>query len=148
MPDLAAAAREFLDSHVHKTIATLRRDGSPRISGIEAKIADGDLWSGSMPGSRKVADLRRDSRFALHSGSDDPPGWRGDAKVSGRAEEVWDERRLQAFRAWGMDDVDAESSMFRLDVEQLALTAPNESGDALVIRFWSAEAGYRELTRK
>lgn len=149
-PELAAQARELLDAHVHKTIATLRRDGSPRISGIEAKLIDGDLWSGSMPGALKVADLRRDPRFALHSGSDDPPGWRGDAKASGRAEEVWDERRQRAFEAWGgdADDIDSESSMFRLDVEELAVTRPNEAGDALVIDYWNAEAGLRQLSRR
>ena len=37
-PALAAYVRERLDAHRHKTIATLRRDGSPRISGTEAFI--------------------------------------------------------------------------------------------------------------
>jgi general stress protein 26 len=98
-PEFAARVRERLDAHVHKTIATLRADGSPRISGIETFEADGDLWFGSMPRARKATDLQRDPRFALHSGSDDPPEWPGDAKLSGRAEEVTDpERRAQVFR--------------------------------------------------
>ena len=42
-PELVAAAREFLDAFVHKTLATLRRDGSPRISGSEVIFADGEL---------------------------------------------------------------------------------------------------------
>ena len=32
-PELAARVRVRLDAHVHKTLATLRADGSPRISG-------------------------------------------------------------------------------------------------------------------
>src|SRR5215210_3401519 len=69
-PELARAARELLDAHVHKTIATLRADGSPRISGIEAQVLMDDLWFGSMPGAVKARDLQRDPRFALHSGSE------------------------------------------------------------------------------
>src|SRR6266513_2764080 len=87
-PELAALARGFLDAHVHKTIATLRRDGSPRISGIEVDFRDGELMLGSMWRAVKALDLRRDPRFALHSGSDDPPGWTGDAKVAGTVEEI------------------------------------------------------------
>ena len=52
-PQLAARVRERLDAHAHKTIATLRSDGSPRISGTEARIADGELWIGSMWHARK-----------------------------------------------------------------------------------------------
>lgn len=60
---------------MHKTLATLRRDGSPRSSGIEATFAQGELWMGSMWRSTKALDLQRDPRFALHSGSTDPPAW-------------------------------------------------------------------------
>ena len=89
-PEFAARIRRIFDAHKHKTIATLRADGSPRISGIEVEFADGELTFGSMPGARKGADLRRDPRFALHSATVDPPegdpaGWPGDAKIAGRA---------------------------------------------------------------
>lgn len=47
-PELVALARDFLDAYVHKTLATLRRDGSPRISGTEVVFADGEMWLGSM----------------------------------------------------------------------------------------------------
>lgn len=89
-PGFAARARAILDAHKHKTIATLRADGAPRISGIEVQFVGDDLTFGSMPDARKGADLRRDPRFALHSASVDPPqdqtAWVGDAKVAGRAE--------------------------------------------------------------
>ncbi len=55
-----------MDAGRHKTIATLRADGSPRISGIECEFADGELRFGSMARARKGVDLRRDPRFALH----------------------------------------------------------------------------------
>src|SRR5215213_1397273 len=89
-PELAAQARRFLDAYVHKTLATLRRDGSPRISGTEVDFADGELWLESMWRAVKALDVRRDPRFALHSGSADPPDWMGDAKLAGRVEEITD----------------------------------------------------------
>jgi hypothetical protein len=90
VPEFSARVRRIFDAHKHKTIATLRADGGPRISGIEAEFADGELTFGSMTGARKGADLHRDPRFALHSPSvdppeDDPAGWTGDAKIAGPA---------------------------------------------------------------
>jgi hypothetical protein len=61
-PELAARARELFDANKHKTLATLRRDGSPRISGIEAGFEDGELWFGSMWRAVKALDLQRDPR--------------------------------------------------------------------------------------
>ena len=94
-PELARRTREILDSHRHKTIATLRRDGSPRISGIETDFRDGDLYIGSMLNAVKALDLQRDGRFALHSASPDPEpngafpeSQPGDAKIAGRMIEV------------------------------------------------------------
>jgi len=78
-PELAARVRERLDAHTHKTLATIRADGAPRISGTESRFAEGELWIGSMPRARKAHDLQRDPRFALHSGSDEPSDWKGDA---------------------------------------------------------------------
>ena len=89
-PEFAQRVRALFEAHRHKTIATLRADGSPRISGIEAAFEDGELVFGSMPNARKGADLRRDPRFALHSATVDPiegseGQWPGEAKISGRA---------------------------------------------------------------
>src|SRR5947209_4640503 len=89
-PEFAQRVRALFDAHRHKTMATVRADGSPRISGIEVVFEDGELAFGSMPRARKGADLRRDPRFALHSATVDPvegseAEWPGEAKVSGRA---------------------------------------------------------------
>lgn len=89
-PALAERVHARLDAHTHKTLATVRGDGSPRICGTETVLRDGELWIGSMWQARKARDLRRDPRFALHSGSDDPPGWTGDAKLAGVVEEITD----------------------------------------------------------
>ena len=87
-PEFAARVRACFDAHRHKILATLRADGAPRVSGIESAFAEGQLWLAGMPRSVKFADLRRDPRMALHSGSDEPDTFTADAKVSGRAVEV------------------------------------------------------------
>ena len=66
-PEFAGRVRALFEAGRHKTIATLRADGSPRISGIECEFTDdGELQFGSMTGARKGIDLHRDPRFALH----------------------------------------------------------------------------------
>jgi hypothetical protein len=46
---------------------TVRRDGSPRISGAEPLVMGGELWLSMMRTSVKVMDLARDPRILLHS---------------------------------------------------------------------------------
>src|SRR5439155_3645080 len=80
-----------MSSRKHLTMATLRLDGSPRISGTEVQFAGEHLQIGSMPGAVKARDLLRDPRVAIHGSTHDPAKsgrWRGEAKVAGRAVEV------------------------------------------------------------
>jgi hypothetical protein len=134
-PELSALARGFLDAFKHKTLATIRRDGSPRISGTELEIADGELWLGSMWRSMKALDLLRDPRFALHSGSPDPDaGWTGDAKLAGRAEDA---------TADG-----AASHRFRLDVAELVIVRLGEPRDHIVIEAWHEGRGVSRRERR
>src|SRR5687767_11771746 len=143
IPELAALARRFLDAHVHKTLATLRRDGSPRISGTEVIFAEGELWLGSMWLAVKARDLRRDPRFALHSGSEDPPAWSGDAKIAGRVEEIEDAGHKAAII--GHQGGSAPAHLFRTDVTELSVVRLNESRDKLVIESWHPDRG---ITRR
>jgi hypothetical protein len=134
---------------VHKTIATLRADGSPRISGIETFMAEGDLWFGSMPRARKAVDLQRDARYALHSGSIDPPAWEGDAKLSGRAEEVVDpDRRLAIFRTRGADPPSPDAHLFRADVDDAVLIGLNDDRTRLVVELWRPDGSVRRTERE
>lgn len=84
-PGLAAAVRERFENHRHAVMATLRRDGAPRLSGMETPIRDGHLWLAMDTGSRKTYDLRRDSRFSIHSAPDGEDLGSGDARIEGRA---------------------------------------------------------------
>ena len=45
-PRFADTVRALFDAHRHKVLATLRKDGSPRVSGIETGFVEGELWLG------------------------------------------------------------------------------------------------------
>lgn len=72
-------------------LATLRADGSPRISPIEPMIFDGMLVLAGMPNTRKFDDLARDPRFCLHTATVDTMVTEGDAKLFGTVTDVKDE---------------------------------------------------------
>ena len=103
-------------------MATIRRDGSPRISGTEVEFGDdGEIYLGMMQGAKRAGDLRRDPRMALHSPTADPPEgaentWLGESKLTARADEV-------------------ESHRFRLDIREVVHT---HLGDGLEIVLWRA----------
>jgi len=147
VPDLAVAVRERFEAHRHKTMATLRRDGSPRISGTEVEIRDGHMWLGGMPGSMKCRDLQRDPRIAVHSGSDEPAVWTGDAKVAGRAVEVTDPQTIAAF-AVGQEQVPpGPFHLFRLDLTEASVVRLGEPPDHLVVDSWAPGRGRRTVRR-
>jgi hypothetical protein len=136
-PDFAARVRALMTSRKHLTMATLRADGSPRISGTEVEFAGGELRIGSMPGAVKALDLRRDARVAIHGPTNDPParqptGWKGEAKISGRAVEV---------------DSGGEAHRFLIDITEAVITRLNETGDRLVVESWNPARGYRKIDR-
>jgi hypothetical protein len=141
-PALAHRVEERFGIRKHKTLATLRKDGSPRISGIEVEFANGELYLGMMPGSLKLRDLERDPRFAVHSPTEDPPpgnpgGWAGEAKLAGYAREV------------DIPDAPvADGRRFRLDLTEAVLTRLNEAGDQLVVESWRPGKGVRRLQRR
>ncbi|MEX0791283.1 MAG: pyridoxamine 5'-phosphate oxidase family protein [Actinomycetota bacterium] len=143
-PDFAGRATELFEVHKHKTLATLRRDGAPRISGTEMSFVDGDIWFGGMPNSRKALDLRRDPRFALHGPTVDPSdNWKGDVKISGRAVEVDDEAMRR--KVAGAEGPPGDFHLFRADITEVVVTAVE--GSYLKIDAWREGVGLRSFKR-
>ncbi|MEU8782183.1 pyridoxamine 5'-phosphate oxidase family protein [Streptomyces sp. NPDC048637] len=100
VPELAGRVRERFGAYRHHVLATVRKDGAPRLTGLEADFRHGELWLGMMVGSRKVSDLRRDPRFSLHANPG--PGTDladSDVRVSGRAVEVTDPEVVARYAA-------------------------------------------------
>ncbi|MCU1674759.1 MAG: pyridoxamine 5-phosphate oxidase [Frankiales bacterium] len=134
-PELAAAVLARFEAGKHHVLATLRADGSPRVSGTEAHVRHGELYIGSMPGARKAADLQRDPRFALHAHTGDGSMTGGDAKVAGRAVASTDERF----------EVTPPAHLFLLDLTEVVLTTVQD--DRLVVQLWRPGRGVTRTER-
>jgi hypothetical protein len=135
-PAFAVEVQRVFDAHTHKTIATLRRNGSPRLSGLELEFTAGDVTFGMSLKSRKAADLRRDPRTEVHSTSFLQEGeelsWPGDARLSGRAREITDPDE----RARYTDASPEAHPLFVLDIERVVRIKLDGSPPHLSIQTW------------
>lgn len=146
-PDLATYVQGRFAADRHALIATLRKDGAPRISGVEPDFTRGQLWVGMMLDSWKSRDLRRDARFALHCLTTTASMTEaGDAKISGTAE-FWTDKDdylkdLYERTGWMPDELD----LFRMNVtEVVSITV---EGDEMVVLSWHEGRGIRRVAKK
>ena len=148
-PEFAERVQRLFEAGRHKTIATLRADGSPRISGIECEFTEsGDLRFGSMTAARKSADLLRDPRFALHGPTFHPEvgseaDWSGEAKIDGRA--------THAGPIVGDDDpegAEPHGDWFVADIERVVVTGLNPEATMLVVEWWTPAGGLQRVERE
>lgn len=144
-PEFAARVKQLFDAGRHKTIATVRADGSPRISGIECEFRGGELRFGSMVDARKGADLHRDSRFGLHGPTFHPEvgkegEWPGEAKIAGRA--------LPSGPLVDEETGQAHGEEFVADIREVVVTGLNDDATRLVVEWWTPERGLQRVERE
>ncbi|ASR56313.1 pyridoxamine 5-phosphate oxidase [Cellulomonas sp. PSBB021] len=139
VPQLAAVVEEVFAAGTNKTLATTRADGSPRISGTELEMGD-DVTLGMMPASRKLRDVERDPRVAIHSPTIEPPAdlaqWVGDAKLAGRLVPI-------PQPAGGLP-----GAYFALDVTEVVHTGMDATGTRLVVTAWHPGRGITRVERE
>jgi hypothetical protein len=151
-PELAEKVQRRFEATGLALLATLRADGSPRISGVEPWFWSGELWMGMMHGSRKALDLIRDPRFSLHAATVDKDVREGDARVSGRAVEIDDAETKQAVgdALAEITGFDAEAHgpwhLFRSEVTEVVFVQPGDG--ALVIESWNPGSEPRRVERR
>ncbi|RFU86006.1 pyridoxamine 5'-phosphate oxidase family protein [Streptomyces triticagri] len=147
-PELAGRAERRLTAFTHHVLATLRRDGSPRTSGLEVRFLAGELWLGMMPGSLKARDLQRDPRFALQGnpGTDpDADMQDGDVRIAGRAVEVHDPEVIARYA--GEVRPPEPFHLFRAELTEVVRTYVE--GDELVVEVWRPDGtGLRTIRRR
>jgi hypothetical protein len=158
-PELAERAEAAFTATTNGVLATTRKDGSPRVSGIDPMFFEGELWLGSMPDARKADDLLRDPRMALHCvpWESRPKGDDGaivagalDAKLTGRAVDITDEATIKRvmgrhFEEIGQD-APTEGNLFRIDIGRVT-TVWVEDEKHLVVESWSPEGGVQRVQR-
>ena len=141
VPRLAARARELVVDPGVCLVATIRRDGTPRVSPVEPLLLDGDLWLSMLWQSRKAGDLLADDRVLVHSIVTSREGLPGEVKLRGRAVPVDDAPRRNRYReavaVLGWQPVEPWFHLFVLDVDDVTSVLYVGEGDQHVAR-WPA----------
>ena len=129
--DIAAAGRRLFYAHGIGLgfLATVRADGGPRVHPICPVLTESGLFGMIIPGP-KLDDLRRDSRYALHSETVAPPNQDDAFYVTGLALEVadpvaWEQIALQMLAERSTDERWPEFEaqvLFEFRVERCLLT--------------------------
>lgn len=143
-PELASLGEERFDRTGLVLIATLRKNGWPRISPVEPLITDGRLYLGMMWQSRKALDLLRDARCTVHNTIADKNGTEGEFKVYGRAVDIQDADLRQRYSkslyekmGWDPDTADEPYHLFSIDIESVAF-AMLENNETWIRKLWKA----------
>ena len=139
-PALAQRVLARLESHRHAILATLKADGSPRLSGMEAPVRSGHLWLGMTPGSQKAADLGRDPRYSLHSAPDTEDLHEGDTRIDGIVVAA-DAAQQDEFVAGHRHPIDDPSMMVLYVAKIRRVVLVRVSQHSLLIESWTPAGG-------
>lgn len=150
-PELAALFRERLDKTGLALIGTIRKDGTPRISPLEAVVFDGHLLLGMMWQSKKALDLIRDPRCLVHSVVSNKDGTEGEVKLRGSAIDVTNKDLRERSAQHSFDTTgwrpEEPYHLFWLDIEQAAFIQFSGNGDQ-TIKTWRAGGQQKERLRR
>ncbi len=142
-PMLAAQGRELIERFRFVLVGTIRSDGTPRISPVEAHIVRGHLMLVMISDTLKARDLLRDPRILVNSPIIHPDDPNTEFKLRGRAVEIRDLALCEATA----DVIETTSGwrppeswhFFALDIEEAAFLA-RQSG-VLDLTRWNGDRG-------
>ncbi len=148
-PMLAAQGRELIERFRFVLVGTIRSDGTPRISPVEAHIVRGHLMLVMIPKTLKAGDLLRDPRILVNSPITDPDDPDTEFKLRGRVVEIRD----QALREATADAIEATSGwrppegwhFFSLDIEEATFLAWQNG--VLDLTRWNRDRGLDSVRR-
>jgi Pyridoxamine 5'-phosphate oxidase len=146
-PDIAKPGKTRLDETRVALLATLRKDGSPRISPIEPFFAEGHLLFGAMAWTLKARDLDRDPRCTLHSHVTGPNEGEPELKLYGRAIEADDDLRAACPSGWWTDQPSEAARVFSLSIEEAAFVIWDLEGGEMTVKRWSPKTGLKTSRR-
>lgn len=149
-PRLAELGRERLLDPGVVLVATIRADGTPRLSPVEPFVLDGVLWLSMLWGSTKAADLQRDPRILVHSVITSRDGGEGEFKIRGRARMEHDltvQSRYAAAiaAALGWDPEPGRFHLFAVDIGQVTFIRYDDASGDQHVAMWPPS---REFIRR
>ena len=118
-------------------LATIRKDGSPRVHPFTPIIGEGHFFVFMESTSPKGNDLRRDARYSAHCSVTDTSGESGEFFVTGRARFIEDaELRAVAVRVTPYHPAERDI-LFEFEVESVLVT--EYKGDETIRTRWKAD---------
>jgi Pyridoxamine 5'-phosphate oxidase len=140
-PEIAEPGKARLDETRVALLATLRKDGSPRISPVEPFFAEGHLLFGAMAWTLKARDLDRDPRCTLHSAITGPNEGEPELKLYARAIEADDDLRAASASGWWTDQPHDAARVFSLSIEEAAFVTWDYEAGEMTVKRWSQKTG-------
>jgi hypothetical protein len=140
-PGLAVLGRQRLLEPGVVLVATIRGDGTPRISPVEPFLMDGVLWLSMLWQSRKAADLLRDPRVLVHSVITSRDGGEGEFKIRGTARAEDDPELCRRYAAavgasLGWSPEPGRFHLFAVAIGELTFIRYDDAtGDQYVVRW-------------
>ncbi len=148
-PEIATPAQALLERFRFVFIGTIRRDGTPRISPVEAHLVGGALVLVMIRGTLKARDVLRDPRVVLNTPVVDPANPEAEVKLRGRVVEVEDEdlreataATLEAASGWRPDP---SWHVFSLDLDDAAHIAWKDG--VMTMTRWTPGRGVERVER-
>jgi hypothetical protein len=146
-PEIAEPGKALLQRTRVALLATLRKDGSPRISPVEPFFAAGHLLFGAMAWTLKVRDLERDPRCTLHSAITGPNEGQPELKLYCRAIDADEEVRATCPDGWWIDQPPESARVFSLSIDEATFITWDYAAGEMTVRRWSRDAGLRTTQR-
>jgi hypothetical protein len=135
-PELAAFGAERLNGKV-AYLATIRKDGAPRLHPMTPIIGQGHFFVFMEPTSPKERDLQRDGRYAIHCAVSDNNGSSGEFTIAGRAHRIDDAELRTLAVSLASYEAAERYILFEFDIESAASTVYLE--DRPVRQSWKRE---------
>jgi hypothetical protein len=126
-PDLAEFGKKRFASEV-TYLATIKKDGSPRVHPVTPIIGGDYLFVFMEPTSPKGHDLRRDGRYALHCSVGDSEGTGGEFLITGIAKFTEDEEKREIATRHASYEIISRYILFELGVDTAFSNVYGEDG--------------------
>lgn len=139
-PEMARLGYEKLNRRI-AYLATLKKDGAPRLHPVTPFIGNGMLFIFTEPSSPKIQDLYRDGRYAMHC-TVDVDGPLVEIQVCGKAKAITDPGvREQSERFAGSPVVLQSYVLFEFQVERVLVVEYDEMRKPVISRWRKQKTG-------